>query len=140
MKKKRIFKWFSIADIAFLLLCGAIAAVCFWMAFRPTTEKPKLSEMSREEMLEFVASNGIKIPDTLNHELTIGYLVEEMIILAEERPELYMGSYSATMTVYLGECIRKAVNEYYGIHYDNYRIVWDPSFFENSVPGDEYNY
>ena len=86
MKEKRIFKWFSITDIAFLLLCGAIVAVCFWKAFWPT-EKPKLSELSEEECLEFVAKNDIAIPVELNDEETIGEFVRGLVIRAEEMPD-----------------------------------------------------
>lgn len=75
-------------------------------------KKPKLSEMSEEECLEFIKSKDIEIPDDLNKE-GIGALVKKTIVQIEENPDKnFVVSYTVTLNFL--ENIRKAVNEYYG--------------------------
>jgi hypothetical protein len=120
--KKPVF-WIIIAA---LLTCS-IAAVRFLTnpnrdSTLTTYEQSgqKLSELSEDECLAFIASHGIAIPDALNTN-SVGSLAKEIIIFSEKYPQSPAG-YSYTVTMDFAENIRKAVNEYYGIDGGNYLI------------------
>jgi hypothetical protein len=78
----------------------------------------KLSELSEDKCLAFIASCGLAIPDELNTK-NVGSLVKEIITFSEKYPQSPAG-YSYTVTMDFAENIRKAVNEYYGIDGGNY--------------------
>ena len=98
-------------------------------------EEPKLSELSEEECIEFVTSCAIRIPYGMDGD-NFGERLKEIILQTEESPWAHSGL-SATFHTYLHDVIRKAVNEYYGIRYDNYNLEWRPEFeagyYENSL-------
>lgn len=80
----------------------------------------KLSELSEDECLAFLASRGIEVPDDLAPE-GIGAFVKEVVSRAEEYPQS-PGGYSYTVTMEFTEAIRKAVNEYYAVDGGAYYI------------------
>ena len=91
-------------------------------------ENPKLSEMSEEESIELIISSGMIVPGSMKDDHHLGEWVKESIIYAEESSWVGGPNLSNIESVYLNEIVRKAVNEYYGIHHDNYRIEWRPEF------------
>jgi hypothetical protein len=104
--------------IAALLICFT-AAVCFLKnpnhdSTLTTYEQSgqKLSELSEDECLAFIASLNTN---------SVGSLAKEVIIFSEKYPQSPAG-YSYTVTMDFAENIRKAVNEYYGIDGGNYLI------------------
>ena len=137
MKKKSILKQFTVFEAILLLLGSIVVIICFWQAFNPPEplEKPKLSELSEKECLEFVALRGIVIPKALRDSLA-GETVKKMIVAAEKEPGKASTSTFAEYE-YLSECIRKAVNEYYHLYYDNYRIEWNPDFTPDYEKGQQ---
>lgn len=103
--------------IAALLIC--VIVVVYFLT-KPnhnltTYEKSgqKLSELSEDECLKFIASRDIEIPDNLDKK-NIGSFVKELITQSEKNPKSPSG-FSYTVTVKFAEDIRKAVIEYYGV-------------------------
>ncbi len=110
--------------IVALLTC-VIVAVCFLT--NPNNDLTtyeqsgqKLSELSEDECLAFIASRGIEIPDSLDTK-NIRAFVKEVISQSEKYPQSPSG-YSYTVTVEFAEAIRKAVNEYYGVDGGSYLV------------------
>jgi len=162
MKKKLFREYYVLVGIVVLLSCIIFLASCLPSSSVPLVstvpptsdpqspsiappasdapeEKEKLSELSVEECLGFITSSGIKIPVELNDEETIGTFVKELIVRAEEMPDIPR-PFGADAPIYLAESVRKAVNGYYGIQCDKYNIVWEPSFdlsFEERVEGQQ---
>ena len=105
-----------------VLLC--IPFVCGILVFRTPKNIPKLngyeatgvklSELSNSEAMEFIISQNIYIPDGYMADKNLEGFVLNTIKNAEDYP-LSPSPGSYTVTVDIGEAIRKAVNEYYGI-------------------------
>ena len=110
--------------IAALLICVIVAV--FFLANSnndlTTYEQSgqKLSQLSEDECLRFIASRGIEIPNNLDTK-NIGSFVKELITQSEKYPQSPSG-FSYTVTVEFAEAIRKAVNEYYGVDGGSYLV------------------
>ena len=90
------------------------------------TGHKKLSEISEDECVEFIKSSGVRIPYGMESD-NFGADVKIHIIHALENPQSIPG-YGSTLQSYLADSIRKAVNEYYFMRFDNYRLEWRPEF------------
>ncbi len=69
--------------ICLMVLCGAISA----SASSPTESlKPRLSEMTEQECLEFMKERGVILPDIRENESDWGPFVKQTIALVETDP------------------------------------------------------
>lgn len=77
------------------------------------SKKTRLSEMTEDECMEFILSNGVEIPEDLATIQNLSAFVKQTIIDVENDPN-YECCYGYYVTVQFVEDIKTAVNNYYG--------------------------
>jgi len=113
MKKKTIFKYFTVFEALLLFLGSVVAGICIWQAFAPEKQQ-KLSELPEEECIAFLISNGAFVGDYLDSE-HYGELIKEIIVKIEENPYDPL-PYNDIDVVSLEKSLQKTVNKHYDIH------------------------
>lgn len=77
-------------------------------------EKYRLSEMSEEEIIDFVNMNNIEIPEEFAKNSDLGLFIKDIVQTVETNPYRNF-SFSYYKTYLFAENIKKAVNDYYNI-------------------------
>ncbi len=94
-----------------ILLCGSINVA--YGQESVDSEKEKLSELSAEECIQFIISNGVNVSDGYLEKETFGEFVKTIIFSIERNPR-WVNSFNLVSTYELAEEIREVVNDYYG--------------------------
>lgn len=77
-------------------------------------DKVPLSQLSENEIFEFLANNNVSIPKELENTADLGEFIRSTIIAVENNPECEF-CYNYYVTLNFVEEIKTAVNNYYGI-------------------------
>ena len=73
-----------------------------------------LSEMTEEESVDFIAENGIEIPNDYVNDSGLGNFVLNIIQAVEANPDISF-TFSYNVTLDFAESIKTLVNDYYGV-------------------------
>lgn len=96
------------------IITAIVISLIYMNLYVYATENEKLSEMTEEEYIEFVKSQGAEIPDEYKDYRELGSTIKEMIIYIEAHPEAeHIYNYTAKHELFTN--IREVVLKYYDI-------------------------
>ena len=100
-----------------LLMAFIVTLICMNLCAY-AEENKKLSEMTEDECINFLKSQGTEIPKEYIDYIQLGYTVKEMIIYIEEHPEAeHIYNYTAKDELFTN--VRETVLKYYDIKIEN---------------------
>ncbi len=100
-----------------LLMAFIVTLICMNLCAY-AEENKKLSEMTEDECINFLKSQGTEIPKEYIDYIQLGYTVKEMIIYIEEHPEAeHIYNYTAKDELFTN--VRETVLKYYDIKNEN---------------------
>ncbi len=104
-----------------LLMAFIVTLICMNLCAY-AEENKKLSEMTEDECINFLKSQGTEIPKEYIDYIQLGYTVKEMIIYIEEHPEAeHIYNYTAKDELFTN--VREMVLKYYNIEIENNSFI-----------------
>lgn len=99
--------------IALLLVCIVMTSNLSYAMDIDDATVP-LSQLTEEECLAFIVSQGLQIPEELQEYEGIGEFVKDVIVSAENNPDVVF-VYNYGVTLKFANDIKEIVNNYYGV-------------------------
>ncbi len=104
-----------------LLMAFIVTLICINLCAY-AEENKKLSELTENECINFLRSQGTEIPKEYIDYIQLGYTVKEMIIYIEEHPEAeHIYNYTAKDELFTN--VRETVLKYYNIEIENNSFI-----------------